>query len=85
MLWFYEMEGIEREILMQRFDTAQLDFCCSFCGKNQRSDGVRVVAGPTVYICEECVQICSEILEAWPKVVGKELEERKRKEVDDCD
>jgi ATP-dependent clp protease, ATP-binding subunit clpX len=35
---------------------------CSFCGKSQ--DQVkRIIAGPGVYICDECVSICSEIIE----------------------
>ena len=70
---------------MERFDTAQLDYCCSFCGKDHSNHGVRVVAGPTVYICEECIQVCHEILEAWPRVVGKELEgdEQQEEEVVD--
>ena len=65
---------------MERFNTAQLDYACSFCGKDQRNHGVRVVAGPTVYICEECIQVCSEILEAWPTVVGKEVEDEQQEE-----
>ncbi|MCP4404318.1 MAG: ATP-dependent Clp protease ATP-binding subunit ClpX [bacterium] len=38
---------------------------CSFCGKNQ--EVVRkLIAGPSVYICDECVQLCNEIiLEEW--------------------
>lgn len=35
---------------------------CSFCGKNQ--DQVkRLVAGPNVYICDECIELCQEIVE----------------------
>ena len=34
---------------------------CSFCGKEQE-DVRRLVAGPGVYICEECIELCSEIL-----------------------
>ena len=35
---------------------------CSFCNKTQ--DQVRkLIAGPSVYICDECVEICSEIIE----------------------
>lgn len=56
--------------MTERFDTAQLDYCCSWCGKNQRNDGVRVVPGPSVFICEECIQICIDILDSWVKVVG---------------
>ena len=35
---------------------------CSFCGKPQ-SDVKRLVAGPNVYICNECVELCLEIIE----------------------
>ncbi|HKZ78471.1 MAG TPA: ClpX C4-type zinc finger protein [Pyrinomonadaceae bacterium] len=35
---------------------------CSFCGKSQ--DAVRkIIAGPTVYICDECIDLCNDILE----------------------
>ncbi|MDR3053585.1 MAG: hypothetical protein LBU48_06980, partial [Coriobacteriales bacterium] len=35
---------------------------CSFCGKTQ--DMVRkLIAGPNVFICDECVQLCEEIVE----------------------
>jgi ClpX C4-type zinc finger len=35
---------------------------CSFCGKDQ--DHVRkLIAGPTVFICDECVDLCNDILE----------------------
>jgi hypothetical protein len=34
---------------------------CSFCGKNQ--DQVRkLIAGPTVFICDECVDLCNDII-----------------------
>ena len=34
---------------------------CSFCGKSQ--DEVRkLIAGPTVYICDECIELCNEII-----------------------
>ena len=35
--------------------------CCSFCGKNQR-DVKRLIAGPTVYICDECIGLCNDII-----------------------
>ena len=35
---------------------------CSFCGKSQ--DQVKkLIAGPEVYICDECVELCNEILD----------------------
>lgn len=35
---------------------------CSFCGKSQEQVK-RLVAGPGVYICDECIELCSEIIE----------------------
>ena len=32
---------------------------CSFCGKRQEQVG-RIIAGPNVYICNECVELCSD-------------------------
>jgi ATP-dependent Clp protease ATP-binding subunit ClpX len=34
---------------------------CSFCGKNQK-EVRKLIAGPTVYICDECVGLCNEIM-----------------------
>ncbi|KPK02093.1 MAG: ATP-dependent Clp protease ATP-binding subunit ClpX [Nitrospira bacterium SG8_35_4] len=34
---------------------------CSFCGKGQR-EVRKLIAGPTVYICDECVNLCNEIM-----------------------
>jgi len=37
------------------------DMHCSFCGKSQ--DEVRkLIAGPSVYVCDECIELCNEIL-----------------------
>ncbi|HUV84947.1 MAG TPA: ClpX C4-type zinc finger protein [Methanosarcinales archaeon] len=35
---------------------------CSFCGKLD-SDVDYLIAGPAVYICSECVQLCREVIE----------------------
>ncbi len=35
---------------------------CSFCGKSQEAVS-RIVAGPGVYICDECIKVCTNILE----------------------
>jgi len=46
---------------------------CSFCGKSQ--DEVRkLIAGPTVYICDECIELCNEIIaeEYEKEELGKE-------------
>ena len=38
---------------------------CSFCGKNQ-DDVRKLIAGPTVYICDECIDLCNDIIaEEW--------------------
>jgi ATP-dependent Clp protease ATP-binding subunit ClpX len=34
---------------------------CSFCGKSQK-EVQKLVAGPSIYICEECVSLCNEII-----------------------
>jgi ATP-dependent Clp protease ATP-binding subunit ClpX len=34
---------------------------CSFCGKSQ-DEVKKLIAGPTVYICDECVELCNEII-----------------------
>ena len=38
------------------------DLRCSFCGKTQESVK-RLIAGPDVYICDECIELCAEIIE----------------------
>ena len=35
---------------------------CSFCGKNQE-DVKKLIAGPSVYICDECVDLCIDIID----------------------
>lgn len=45
---------------MARFDEKQLR--CSFCGKPQEQVK-RLIAGPNVYICDECIELCQEIIE----------------------
>ena len=35
---------------------------CSFCGKTQE-DVERIIAGPGVYICDECIKVCTNIIE----------------------
>jgi ATP-dependent Clp protease ATP-binding subunit ClpX len=34
---------------------------CSFCGKSQE-DVKKLIAGPTVYICDECIELCNDII-----------------------
>lgn len=37
------------------------DLLCSFCGKSQ-DEVKKLIAGPSVYICDECIQLCNEII-----------------------
>jgi len=48
---------------------------CSFCGKSQ-DDVRKLIAGPTVYICDECIELCNDI-------IADELEEERGKELGD--
>ncbi|WP_188007815.1 ATP-dependent protease ATP-binding subunit ClpX [Photobacterium damselae] len=50
---------------------------CSFCGKSQH-EVRKLIAGPSVYICDECVDLCNDIIreeikEVLPKCDGSEL------------
>jgi len=46
---------------------------CSFCGKNQK-EVKKLIAGPAVYICDECIQLCSEIIEEESEQDAQEFE-----------
>ena len=49
---------------------------CSFCGKSQK-EVKKLIAGPSVYICDECIALCNDILaeevqkEEHPESSGK--------------
>ncbi|WP_028326130.1 ATP-dependent Clp protease ATP-binding subunit ClpX [Desulfatirhabdium butyrativorans] len=46
---------------MAKKDDHKDNLYCSFCGKNQ-NEVAKLIAGPAVYICDECIKICSEII-----------------------
>ncbi|MCG2758471.1 MAG: ATP-dependent Clp protease ATP-binding subunit ClpX [Desulfobacteraceae bacterium] len=46
---------------------------CSFCGKNQK-EVTKLIAGPAVYICDECIQLCSEIIDEESEKATGEVE-----------
>ena len=46
---------------MHRKGQSSRDLRCSFCGKSQR-EVRKLIAGPSVYICDECVELCNEII-----------------------
>ena len=57
---------------MFKFNEDNQDLTCSFCGKNQ--DQVqKLIAGSGVYICNECIDLCHEIIEEELKDSPKEL------------
>jgi ATP-dependent Clp protease ATP-binding subunit ClpX len=42
-------------------EPSRRDHRCSFCNKSQH-EVKKLIAGPKVYICDECVRICNDIL-----------------------
>ena len=48
--------------------TEEKSICCSFCGKREHE--ARLIAGPGVYICSDCVQTCCELLHDDDQVAG---------------
>jgi len=56
---------------MSRKDDPSGELVCSFCGKSQ-DEVKKLIAGPSVYICDECVSLCNEIIQ-------EEYEEREKK------
>jgi ATP-dependent Clp protease ATP-binding subunit ClpX len=49
---------------------------CSFCGKSQE-EVKKLIAGPAVYICDECIELCNEIVE---EEYEKEAQTRRKSE-----
>ncbi len=47
---------------MTRKNNPAGELVCSFCGKSQ-DEVKKLIAGPSVYICDECVSLCSEIIQ----------------------
>ena len=47
---------------MAKKDDHNENLFCSFCGKSQK-EVKKLIAGPAVYICDECIQLCGEIIE----------------------
>ena len=45
--------------MRKKDDTTNL--ACSFCGKSQK-EVKKLIAGPTVYICDECIELCNDII-----------------------
>lgn len=55
--------------MSKKDETGEHDhFFCSFCGKNQK-EVKKLIAGPSVYICNECIKLCGEIVEDEEKEI----------------
>jgi ClpX C4-type zinc finger protein len=50
----------------------QREYHCTFCGKSQ-TEVETLVAGPGVFICDECVKLCLPIIEKKPKRTTQEV------------
>lgn len=53
---------------------------CSFCGKSQKQVE-RLISGPHVYICEECIELCNEIIAEETEAAEKKEEQAKEFEL----
>ena len=57
------------------YDNGKLLYC-SFCGKSQH-EVRKLIAGPSVFVCDECVDLCNDIIRE--EVQGKESQSKQRK------
>ena len=53
--------GVEDDLMARPTDSNE-QLLCSFCGKSQRQVK-KLIAGPGVYICDECIDLCNEIID----------------------
>lgn len=58
---------------------------CSFCGKNQH-EVKKLIAGPSVFVCDECVELCNDIIREEAQELPEEVEVKlpKPKEIFAC-
>ena len=62
--------------MSNEIETKDKQLFCSFCGKNQ-SEVKKLIAGPSVYICDECVSLCNDIIKE--DLSEKDSEESEKK------
>ena len=55
-------------------NTNEPECSCSFCGKNQ-NEVQKLIAGPNVFICDECIELCNEIVQDEEGNQGQETAE----------
>lgn len=58
---------------MPNNEEKERNICCSFCGKTQ-TQANRLIAGPGVYICDECIELCASLLDE-----GRNFQSNKKK------
>jgi ATP-dependent Clp protease ATP-binding subunit ClpX len=51
----------------------KISLFCSFCGKNQH-EVKKLIAGPSVFVCDECIDLCNNIIKEESKELNEELE-----------
>ena len=51
----------------------KISLFCSFCGKNQH-EVKKLIAGPSVFVCDECIDLCNDIIKEESKELNEELE-----------
>jgi len=61
--------------MTEEVDNKDKQLFCSFCGKNQ-SEVKKLIAGPSVYICNECVSLCNDIIKEDLSVDKNESEDK---------
>ncbi|WP_425539825.1 ATP-dependent Clp protease ATP-binding subunit ClpX [Microaceticoccus formicicus] len=57
---------------MAKYEEKRIE--CSFCGKSQ-DEVQRLIAGPNVYICDECIRLCTEIIDEEDEILEKVFDE----------
>ncbi len=50
---------------------------CSFCGRSKDSVG-KLIAGPGVYICDECVELCNSIIEEQTEEAARNAKQNEK-------
>ena len=57
----FRREGAWRRAVLVQYSSLMDDFHCSFCGKRRR-EVRKLISGPRVFICDECVALCNDII-----------------------
>ena len=59
-------------------DSKEKTLLCSFCGKNQ-TEVKKLIAGPSVFICDECVDLCNDIIVEESDIDADSIKSKKEK------